>query len=194
MILIHGFHFINKRIMKNLVISFSGGRTSAFMTKFILEHKKYEDYNKIIVFANTGKEKEETLQFVRDCDKYFNFKTVWVEADVIHEKRKGTDFKLIDFETASRNGEPFEEVIKKYGLPTVIGSHCTRELKLAPISKYIKSLKLKGEVYTAIGIRFDEMQRMSNTANEKKLIYDISLLHVRLICRGVEFHFQNTSH
>jgi hypothetical protein len=159
--------------MKNLVISFSGGRTSAFMTKFILEHKKYEDYNKIIVFANTGKEKEETLEFVNDCDKTWGFNVVWVEADVIPEKGVGTNFKIVNFETASRNGEPFEDVIKKYRLPTIIGSHCTRDLKLAPINKYLKSLNLNGDIYTAIGIRYDERNRMSNTAHEKKIIYPL---------------------
>jgi hypothetical protein len=159
--------------MKNLVISFSGGRTSAFMTKFILEHKKYSDFNKIVVFANTGKEKEETLEFVNKCDKTWDFNVVWIEADVVHEKGVGTNFKIVDFKTASRKGEPFEEVIKKYKLPTIMGSHCTRELKMAPINKYIKSLNLKNDIYTAIGIRYDERNRMSNTAIDKKIIYPL---------------------
>ena len=159
--------------MENLVISFSGGRTSAFMTKFIMEHKKYKDFNKIVVFANTGKEKEETLEFVNECDKSWGFNVVWVEADVIPEKGVGTNFKIVDFKTAARNGEPFEDVIRKYRLPTIIGSHCTRDLKLAPINKYLKSLNLEGDVYTAIGIRYDERNRMSNTAEEKKIIYPL---------------------
>ena len=41
--------------MNTIVISFSGGRTSAYMTKFILNNEKYSDYNKVIVFANTGR-------------------------------------------------------------------------------------------------------------------------------------------
>lgn len=55
---------------KNLLISFSGGRTSAFMSLFIKEY--YKDYNKLFVFANTGKEKEETLTFVDECENISN--------------------------------------------------------------------------------------------------------------------------
>lgn len=54
-----------------LLISFSGGRTSAFMTKFIIEHYgKNADTH--ILFANTGKENEETLVFVNECSKRWN--------------------------------------------------------------------------------------------------------------------------
>ena len=74
----------------------------------------------------------------------------------------GTKFKVVNYETASRNGKPFEDMLKKYPLPTNYGSNCTRELKLAPINKYVKSLRYK-EVYTAMGIRYDERHRESNT-------------------------------
>jgi len=77
--------------MSNLLISFSGGRTSAMMTKYLLENYK-DKYNMIVVFANTGKERKETLDFVNMCDKEFGFNCVWVEADITQGQRKGTDF------------------------------------------------------------------------------------------------------
>lgn len=147
--------------MKNLLITFSGGRTSAFMAKLIIELPKYKDYNKLICFANTGKESEETLKFVDRCDKEFNLNIVWLEADVIHEKNKGTKYKIVDFKTASRKGEPFTEVIKKYGLPSKLWRHCTREMKEQPIHKYAKEY-FKGEYLTAIGIRADEQHRIGS--------------------------------
>ena len=52
---------------KLYVVLFSGGRTSAFLAKYIKEKPKYS--NVIFVFMNTGKEREETLQFVDKCDK-----------------------------------------------------------------------------------------------------------------------------
>ena len=157
---------------KLLVCTFSGGRTSAFMGQFIKNYSKYDDFDKVFVFANTGKEREETLQFINQCDKEWNLNIIWLEADVVHEKGIGTNYKIVDFETASRNGEPFEEMLKKYPIPTNFASNCTRELKLAPINKYVKSLNYK-EVYTAMGIRWDERHRMSNTADKQNIIYPL---------------------
>ena len=157
---------------KLLVCTFSGGRTSAFMGQFIKNYSKYDEFDKVFIFANTGKEREETLQFIDKCDNKWNLNVVWLEADVIHEKGVGTSYKIVDFNSASRNGEPFEEMLKKYPIPTNYGSNCTRELKLAPINKYIKSLGYT-EVYTAMGIRWDERHRMSITAKEQNIIYPL---------------------
>ena len=147
--------------MRNLLISFSGGRTSAFMTKLIKESSKYKDYNILIAFANTGKESEETLKFINRCDKEWGLNIVWLECVVNSEKGKGTEYKVIDFKTANREGKPFEDVIKKYGLPSKLFRHCTREMKEVPIHKYAKEY-FNGEKYlTALGIRADEKHRIS---------------------------------
>src|SRR5690625_1540594 len=147
-----------------LLVSFSGGRTSAFMSKLILELPKYKDNEKLFVFANTGKENEETLKFVNECDKRFGLNLVWLEADVNFYKGKGTDYKIVAFKTASRKGEPFEDVIKKYGLPSKLYRHCTRELKEVPIHKYAKDI-LGKDYLTAIGIRADEKHRIGSKPN-----------------------------
>lgn len=123
---------------RNILVSFSGGRTSAFMAKFLKE--RYPNDNLLFVFANTGKEKEETLIFVNKCDKEFGLNLVWIEAKVNEKKGEGTTYKIVDFESASRNGEPFEAVLKKYGLPSKLYRHCTRELKEVPIHKYAKRI------------------------------------------------------
>lgn len=151
--------------MNNLptLISFSGGKTSAFMTKFIIEHYGMNQ-NTHVVFANTGKENEETLKFVQKCEENWGIKIVWIEGDLSPEKGVGTTFKIVDFETASRNGEPFEKVIKKYGLPNRMNRMCTGYLKIKPIEKYMKSLGYK-EWKSAIGIRADEPQRIRDTKN-----------------------------
>lgn len=114
----------------------------------------------IVAFANTGEECEETLEFVRQCDDYLDFGTVWIEANVFHAERKGTGHRIVTFGTASRKGEPFEEVIKKYGLPGPGRLHCTRELKLNPLFSYLESVGWEhGSYDCAIGIRADEAER-----------------------------------
>ena len=159
---------------KPLLISFSGGRTSAFMAKFISLHDSYSKRDKHYVFANTGKEREETLVFIQKCAESFGVNVVWVEAVVSPEKGSGTRHKIVDFKTASRNGEPFEDVIKKYGLPSKQTPHCTRELKLNPIKSYMKSLGFTSWE-TAIGIRKDEAHR---AAPKKNIVYPLVELNV----------------
>lgn len=52
------------KIFGTTVISFSGGRTSAFMLRQVLDHN--DDLSDLIVtFANTGKEHPATLDFVK---------------------------------------------------------------------------------------------------------------------------------
>jgi len=159
----------------NLFISFSGGKTSAYMTKWMLENKKDDYENIVVLFANTGQENEETLRFVDACDKEWGFNVVWVEAVVNAEFGKGTTHNIVNYETASRLGEPFEDVIKKYGIPNNAGMFCTRELKLSPMRSYMRSIGWKKGTYeTAIGIRVDEMDRISSKMVEEKLIYPLA--------------------
>lgn len=160
--------------MKNLLVSFSGGETSAFMAQWLNNnYEKYGYENIVFVFANTGLENEETLEFVEQCDKYFKLNIQWIEAEVIHEHRKGTKYYHTDYDNASRNGEPFEQVIKKYGIPNQTNPICTRELKAVTIASFGKQW-FNGEKYdTAIGIRVDEIDRINDKAKEKRFIYPL---------------------
>ena len=82
---------------KLLVCTFSGGRTSAFMALLLKDLPKYKDFKKIFIFANTGKELPQTLEFINKCDKEWNLNIVWLEANVILEKGVGTGFKIVNY-------------------------------------------------------------------------------------------------
>ena len=56
--------------MKNLIVTVSGGRSSARMARHIQTHPKYTDYNKVYVFCNTGMERPETITFLKNIVKY----------------------------------------------------------------------------------------------------------------------------
>lgn len=149
----------------DLHVAFSGGRSSAMMCYVVQNYKKYKDLNKIFIFTNTGKEREETLEFVDKVDKEFGLNLVWLEADVQHGKRKSSQYKYVNFKTASRNGEPFEEVIKKYGMPSRNRRVCTRELKIKPVERWLK-MNFQKHLPTALGIRADEPQRIRKDAKK----------------------------
>jgi len=148
--------------VKRLICSFSGGRTSAYMTWRVLREWK-DDYDDIVVlFANTGLEHEKTLEFVRNCDKYFGFNTVWMEAVTHRVKGVGNSHRIVTFETASRNGEPYEDYVAWYGIPTVKAPKCTDSLKLEPMRHYIRTVlgHTRRDYEQCVGIRVDEIDRM----------------------------------
>ena len=165
---------------KRLLISFSGGRTSAFMLWWLLN--KWEDRNNYeikIVFANTGKEVEGTLFFVDEVAQEFNVDIVWVEGYPSEKINKRTgepckgwavDHKLVTYETASRNGEPFEAMIAKLGIPSTAAPFCSDQLKRKAIESYLKSIGWANGTYmVALGIRLDEPKRYQTKSGRRKV-------------------------
>lgn len=139
------------------MISMSGGRTSGMMAKILCDN--IAEDQRIVCFANTGKEHEETLVFVKKIEEHFGFKVYWLEYDNAPE-----GFKLVDFKTASRNGEPYAKLIEKRKfVPNAVTRYCTTELKIRPIKKFMKSLGFFSW-YNAIGIRYDEPNRYRRLA------------------------------
>jgi 3'-phosphoadenosine 5'-phosphosulfate sulfotransferase (PAPS reductase)/FAD synthetase len=144
-------------------ISFSGGRTSAYMLYQVLQaHGGKLPEDAIVCFANTGKEDDSTLQFVHDCETNWNVPIVWLE----YQPEK-PQFKIVNFETASRNGEPFAALIKKRNyLPNPVARFCTSELKVLAINRYMKSIG-KPDYVSLVGIRADEPRRVAKMKTNK---------------------------
>jgi hypothetical protein len=143
--------------MQKLLVSFSGGRSSAKMAFLIKRHWGHL-YEIVFVFANTGKENEKTLIFADRCDREWGLGLIWLEA-IVNGDGVACSHRIVDFATASRDGEPFEAVIQKYGIPNMNYLHCTRELKANPIRSYMQSIGWTDFV-TAQGMRVDEPRRI----------------------------------
>jgi len=148
------------KIIEPTVISFSGGRTSAYMLWRILQSNDGLPDDAIVCFANTGKEEEATLQFVKDCSDKWNVPITWLEFQQAEEPKDR--FKVVTFETASRNGKPFWDLIHQSTgyLPNPVARVCTAQLKIRTIHNYCKSIGFQhNENMDWIGIRADEPRR-----------------------------------
>lgn len=145
-------------------ISFSGGRTSAYMLWRVLQANGGLPADAAVCFANTGKEDEATLRFVKACQDHWKVPITWLEYQSADPK-----FKVVDFDTASRNGEPFEAVIRDRGyLPNPVTRFCTSELKIRTMHKWLRAnwQALGWEAHDLewdqmIGIRADEGRRVA---------------------------------
>ncbi len=163
------FNAFGKTDYQNVAVMVSGGRTSHYLAKRMIDDAYWRNKNLGFAFANTGKEAEATLEFVNECDQRMNLGVVWVEAAVNPEYGKGTSYRVVNFKTASRNGEPFEAVIQKYGISNVNFPHCTRELKAKPLNAYFRD-KWGGNWAKALGFRFDELRRVKP---QDKVVYPL---------------------
>lgn len=139
----------------NVQIAFSGGRTSGYMLHQILEANGGLPERAPVTFQNTGREMPETLDFVQECGERFGVPIVWLEY-----RAEAPHFERVSHNSASRNGEPFEALIRKRKfLPNQNARFCTTELKVRAAKRYLRSL---GWDYwtNCVGIRADEQRRI----------------------------------
>lgn len=140
----------------NVQIAFSGGRSSGYMLHQILEANGSLPDRVVVSFENTGREMPETLDFVREVGERWKVPIVWIEY-----RAEDPFFAVVDYFTASREGEPFEALIrKKKYLPNQQARFCTVELKVRCAKRYMRSLGW--ERWTnAVGLRADEPNRLN---------------------------------
>jgi hypothetical protein len=155
-------------------ISISGGRTSGYLWRKVLEAHDFNLPPDVVgVFANTGKEEEATLQFVRDMETHWGVPIAWVEFKAHEEPAER--WHVVSFDTASRNGEPFEQLIRqKQYLPNPVTRFCTIEMKIRTIARYLRSVGFEGtmselENSSVIGIRADEPRRVAKIKDRSRL-------------------------
>lgn len=138
----------------NVQIAFSGGRSSAFMLHQILEANGDLPDRVEVTFQNTGREMPQTLDFVQEVGRRWGVNIVWLEY-----RPTIPFFELIGHNSASRNGEPFEALIRKRKfLPNQQSRFCSTELKVRTAKRYLRSI---GWDYwtNCVGIRADEPRR-----------------------------------
>lgn len=150
------------------LLSISGGRTSGFMLRQIIDaHGGTLPADVIPVFCNTGLEHEATLIFLREMSEQWSCPIVWLEYRRVDNRNT---FAVVDFCGASRRGEPFAALIESRSyLPNPRVRFCTVELKIRTGNRYAKSLGWK-EFDRAVGLRYDEPRRVArlkgDNANE----------------------------
>ena len=149
----------------NIQISFSGGRTSAYMLHKILEANGDLPERCQIMFANTGREMPQTLDFVNECSVRWNVPVVWLEYDRADNR---ATYRVASWDDHSMFGEPFELLLrrKKY-LPNTVMRFCTSELKILTMKRYLTKQLGWNQWTAAVGIRADEAHRAKTDSKDR---------------------------
>lgn len=155
---------------KNIFCSVSAGLSSVMMAIKIKEW--YPDHNIINMMANTSKERKESLEFMNECDKYFGLNLIWIEAK-FNERGKGVDYIVKDYDSLFTNGEIYEDGISKFGIPSVVNKWCNRDLKYEPMKKFANDYFGEDNYSIAIGIRADELDRVSDHYFTNNIFYPL---------------------
>lgn len=138
----------------NVQIAFSGGRTSAYMLRQVLDANGGLPDRVVVSFQNTGREMPATLNFVQEVGERWGVPIVWLE----YRAAKPL-FAVVSHNSASRDGEPFAELIrKKHAVPNLFKKFCSPELKTLTAKRYLVSMGWKRWT-NAVGFRADEPHR-----------------------------------
>lgn len=163
------------------IVSFSGGRTSGLMLWSILQAHGGRLPNHVkVCFANTGKERNETLDFVQDCSAQWSTEIIWLEFDSVADSK----YHIVSHNSADRDGRPFREVITQRSfLPNPVSRFCTTEMKIRTI-KHFAMRELGWEHWiNAIGLRYDEPHRVAKINNHKERWETVAPLHTARITK-----------
>jgi hypothetical protein len=159
------------------LISFSGGRTSAFMLwcSLVAHGGVLPDFV-YVAFANTGKEREETLRFVYECGRRWGVRIYWLEFRSRKVSLPIEDrFENVGFNSASRAGEPFSSLIRDKGFtPNATMRWCTAELKVRVIKWFMQTQGLRNWT-NAVGLRHDEKHRVVKSRKPNKEVWTNSM-------------------
>lgn len=159
------------RIEGPAVVSFSGGRTSAYMLRRILDEGLQPDVH--VLFANTGKERPETLDFVRDVQVRWDVPVRWLER--MREAGERASFREVSWGTASRDGAPYEALLRERSvLPNPVVRFCTTELKIRVMKAFMEAQGYATWT-NVVGLRADEPGRVARgRANEDSEKWDLA--------------------
>ena len=159
--------------MKNLIVTISGGRSSARMARHIQTHPKYADYNKVFCFLQYRYGTPETITFLKDIVKHWQIPLTLIEGMYSTEKGVGVGYKVVDFETMDMQAQTFANMIAHKnkgifsGLPNMKAPYCSENLKSLPSKKFADDVFGKNSYQIAIGYRKEDMPKRISWAEIK---------------------------
>lgn len=168
--------------MENLLVTVSGGRSSAMMAYHIHTSDKYKDYNKVYVFANTGMERPETIEFLRNINDVWGIPLTLIEGVFSDIMRVAVNYKIVDWDSLDMKAKVFEDCIMHLnkgnfsGLPNSAAPYCSPYMKTHPCERFANDIFGKNNHLKAIGYRKEDMpKRISwpEIREDKKRIFPL---------------------
>ena len=145
----------------NNVVSFSGGRTSAYLVHLMEQKRKSGEIDNVhYVFMDTGAEHPKTYEFIRKCVDHFGIDLTCLRVDVNQTLGEANSYTQIGLNECKPDLQCWRDISKKYGTPYVHGAFCTLMMKTNPYRQYCDQTFGKKNYTNWLGIRIDEGGRL----------------------------------
>jgi hypothetical protein len=144
------------------VISFSGGKTSAYLVYLMEEKRKLYGWIVHYIYMDTAAEHPATYDFIRNIVKHWGIKLTCIRVKVNPTMNIGVSYEIINIDDLKQDLKPWKDMVAKYGVPTVNTPFCTSRLKQEPHDKYCDEQFGRGNYTTWLGIRADEPNRLTH--------------------------------
>ena len=148
--------------MKANIVSFSGGRTSAYLVHCIEKMRKDGRLQGPVeyIFMDTGAEHPGTYKFARQVADHFGISMTLLRPVISPELGTGVTFKIVGWDDLKPDLQSWREMLAKHGTPyNPGGGFCTDRLKTEVSNKYCDFKYGKNNTVKWIGYRIDESRR-----------------------------------
>lgn len=147
------------------VVSFSGGRTSAYLVYLMERARREFNWDVRYIFCDTGVEAPATYKFIRDIIKFWGIDLIILRAKVSPKLGVGNTYEVFEPKDLMNTVkmppfEPMMSMMVKYGTPTAMGAYCSERMKKDVAERYCKDHFGKNNYVTWLGIRVDEPKRL----------------------------------
>jgi len=143
---------------KTQLVSFSGGRTSAYLVRLMEARRTIIGDDVRYIFMDTGAEHPKTYEFIRNIVKHWGIPLVCLRTVVHPEMGKGCTYRVVSVDDIGPDLQPWSDMLVKYGSPHAVGAMCTSRMKIEPFDAYCR--EVIGAHHTWLGIREDEPRRL----------------------------------
>jgi hypothetical protein len=142
------------------IVSFSGGRTSAYLVHLMEQKRKNEGWDVEYVFCDTGAEHPKTYKFISDVVDNFGIKLTCIKGVIHPELGKGTYYDIVNIDSIGWDLSVWNDMTEKYSNPCITSPFCTDRMKTTPLTKYLNDNHGKGGFTNWMGMRVDEPKRI----------------------------------
>lgn len=143
------------------VVSFSGGRTSAYLVHLMEERRKKENLTVKYLFMDTGAEHPKTYEFIRNVVDHFGIDLVCLRLKASEKLGIANSYVKMELSELKPDLKGWKEMVVKYSTPYMPqGAFCTRAMKTDLFEWYCNNEFGKKKYHCWLGMRADEPDRL----------------------------------